>query len=304
MLYLQLHQGDLSHPVRMLEEYFREGGVSILQAAFAHSYFIHPDQVRDNTPYFPERARFSRKHYPGGRKGEKTIWQGDGREITLDDNQHAQLAWERYTGRGLVRGAGYSIRHIWGLPWDPEFFTAGWNLCYMPFWAGVLTENQHPHQELETAIRQASWDLYFRNNPVCQPPLPVENPGMDLGAMLGGQPILILQGESQPANLPLPDALQEQIRTVPSKTIRVRKRNCKLVAPVNNIPDRIRAIKSQTHQSWSNLLKAVRSLQGLDHEPFGTPNVENSAKSCVRKIHRETGLALSEIEAFLGSTGR
>ena len=68
MLYLQLHHGDLSHPVRVLEEYFRKGGVSILQAAFAHSYFIHPDQVRDNTPYFPERARFSRKTILGAER--------------------------------------------------------------------------------------------------------------------------------------------------------------------------------------------------------------------------------------------
>ena len=34
----------------------------------------------------------------------------------------------------------------------------------MPFWAGMLTEEQHPHPELERAIRQASWDLYFRDN--------------------------------------------------------------------------------------------------------------------------------------------
>ena len=79
MLYLQLHHGDLSHPVRMLEEYFRKGGVSILQAAFAHSYFIHPDQVRNNTPYFPERARFSRKHYPGVGKGQRRSGRGRAR---------------------------------------------------------------------------------------------------------------------------------------------------------------------------------------------------------------------------------
>ena len=299
MLYLQLHHGGLSHPVRMLEEYFRQGGVSILQAAFAHSYFIHPDQVRNNTPYFPARARFSRKHYPGVSKGQKAVWQGDGRDVTVDDNQHAQLAWERYTGRGLVRGTGYSIRHIWGLPWDPEFFTAGWNLCYMPFWAGMLTESQHPHQELETAIRQASWDLYFRNNRVCPPPPPVEDPGMDLSVLLGGQPILILERESLPDNLPPSDASQEKNLTIPSRTIRSGRRSSPSVALGDSIPDRIRAIRSQTHQSWSNLWKAVRSLQGLDHEPFGTPNVESSAKSCVRRIQREIGLTLSEIEAFL-----
>ena len=192
MLYLQLHQGDLFHPVGVLEEYFRQAGTSIIRAAFSHSYFVHPDNVRERTPYFADRARFSRTHYPGVTKGQKTVWLGDGREITVDDNQHAQLAWERYTGRGLLRGTGYSIRHIWGRPWDPEYFTAGWNLCYMPFWAGMLTERQHPHEELELAIRQASWDLYFRTNPVCPPPEEVDDPGLDLGSLLGGQPILIL----------------------------------------------------------------------------------------------------------------
>ena len=50
MLYLQIHQGDLSHPVGMLEEYLRKAGTSIIRAAFAHSYFIHPDDVSPNPP--------------------------------------------------------------------------------------------------------------------------------------------------------------------------------------------------------------------------------------------------------------
>ena len=190
MLYLRIHNGDLVSPVRSLEDYFREGGVSIIQAAFAHSYFVHPDAVRAKTPYFPERARRSREHYSGFEKGRQAIGPGDGREVWLDDNQHAQMAWERYTGHGLVRGTGYSVRHIWGNTWNPDLFTAVWNLCYMPFWAGMLTETQHP--ELERAIRQASWGLNFRNNPVCQPPDFVKNPSMDLSSLLAGQPLLIL----------------------------------------------------------------------------------------------------------------
>ena len=57
-----------------------------------------------------------------------------------------------------------------GHPWNPDAFTAGWNLCYMPFWAGMLTEDQHPLPELQLAIKQASWDLYFQDNQVCEPP--------------------------------------------------------------------------------------------------------------------------------------
>ncbi len=40
------------------------------------------------------------------------------------------MAWAWYT-RPLVRGVGYSIGHIWGHPYDPFAFTAGWNLAYM-----------------------------------------------------------------------------------------------------------------------------------------------------------------------------
>ena len=285
MLFLQLHHGELPHPVRVLEDYFRQGGGSLIQAAFAHSYFVHPESVRAKTPYFPERARRSREHYPGLEKGRKPIWHGDGREVWLDDNQHAQMAWERYTGRGLARGTGYSVRHIWGHPWNPDLFTAGWNLCYMPFWAGMLTERQHPHPELERAIRQASWDLYFRNNPVCQPPDFIADPGLDLSSLLAGQPLLILQ------------------KTILADEKRTGTAVFNSSDPSRGKAERVREIRSQSHQSWSNIRKAVRALQGLGHEPFGTPNVENSAKACVRKIHSETGLAFAQIETLLDEQG-
>ena len=285
MLYQKLHHGNLDHPVQVLEDYFRQGGASIIQAAFAHSYFVHPEAVRAKTPYFPDRARRSREHYPGLEKGNKTTWPKDGREVWLDDNQHAQMAWERYTGHGLARGTGYSVRHIWGHPWNPDFFTAGWNLCYMPFWAGMLTERQHPHPELERAIRQASWDLYFRNSPVCQPLDFVEDPGLDLSSLLGGQPLLILE------------------RTTPAATMRAGAAVPESPGAAGSNIDRVREIRSRSHQSWSNIRKAARGLQGLEHEPFGTPNVENSAKSCVRKIHSETGLTFAQIENLLDEQG-
>ena len=274
-----------------MEEYFLRAGVTIIQAAFGHSYFIHPDSVRSKTPYFPERARYSRQNYPGATKGQKVVWARDGREVVIDDNQHAQLAWERYSGHGLARGTGYSVRHIWGHPWDPDAFTAGWNLCYMPFWAGMLTEGHHPHEGLELAVRQASWDLYFRNNRVCEPPDFVEDPGLDLPALLGGQPVLILHEGAR--------AGTQRPRT----SVHTGPKGANPVTPRGTIPERVRAIRSQTHQSWSNIFKAARSLQGLYHEPFGTLNVENFAKSCVRRIHRETGLSFAEIEALLNEQG-
>lgn len=278
-------QGELPNPVSVLEGYFRKGDVSIIQAAFAHSYFVHPDAVRDKTPYFPDRARYSRIHYPDKSSGEWATWDGDGRKVRLDGNARAQMAWARYTRRELARGTGYGVRHIWGNPWDPNCYTAGWNLCYMPFWAGMLTEDQHPHPKLQQAICQASWDIYFRDNQVCQPPDFVKDPGLDLSSLLAGQPILILDK--------LDSAITEQSGIVDPDTS----------TAAGNVVDRVKAIRSQTNQSWSNIRKATRALQDLEHEPFGTANVESSAKSCVRKIHSETGLSFAQIEALLDEQG-
>ena len=65
------HSEDLVPAIQSLEDYFREGETSIMQAAFKHTYFVHPDAVRDRTPYFPDRARRSREHYPGIDKGKR-----------------------------------------------------------------------------------------------------------------------------------------------------------------------------------------------------------------------------------------
>lgn len=189
----RVHSEDLMPAIESLEGYFRDGGTSIVQAAFQHTYFVHPDAVLNNTPLFPNRARRSREYYPRIDKGQATTWKvGDGREIILDDNSRAQMAWERYTGSKLARRSGYGVRHIWGNTHNPDAFTAGWNLCYMPFWAGMLTEDQHPHSELQAAIRQASWNLYFSSNPVCEIPDFVKSPGIDLLVLLDGSPLKVM----------------------------------------------------------------------------------------------------------------
>lgn len=271
----RIHDGKLESPVETLERHFRNGGTTILRATFEHSYFVHPDRVRQNTPLYPDRARLSRKHYPGLDRGTRAMWQGQ--EVKLGDNAKAQQAWARYTGRRIERGSGYGVRHVWGHPWDPDAFTAGWNLCYMPFWAGMLTERQHPHPELEKAVRQAAWNLYFGDHPVCDPPDFVTDPGIDLDAMLDGQPILLLVGVSAPTG----------------------RQSLSAGAPGDEIDARIREIRKSTNQSWSNLRKAVLSLQGKPHEPFGTHNVEATARSVVRRIGRETGLDVVALELRL-----
>lgn len=280
---------DLVSPIQSLECYFRDGGTSIIRAAFAHSYFVHPDRVRERTPYYPDRARKSQEHYPGLGKGKSTTWPGDGRQVRLDENQRAQMAWEKYTGSNLVRRSAYGVRHIWGEPWNPDAFTAGWNLCYMPYWAGMLTEEQHQHHQLKKAIQQASWELYFGADPVCAPLDFVEDPGLDLEAIMEGQPLRVL--------------------VHPHSTVKVRPSvQATIVAEGvdgldgEQIIETVKQIRKDARQSWSNMNKAVRSLQGKEHDPFGTSNVGSSAKSCVRKILGETGLTLAELESLLRQT--
>ena len=278
MVETRVHEGELVPPGQSLESYFRDGGATVVQAAFEHSYFAHPDRIRGNTPLYPDRARRSREHYPKLDKGARAEWHGRG--VKLDDNSKAQQAWKRYSGRPIQRGSGYGVRHVWGHPWDPEAFTAGWNLCYMPFWAGMLTERQHPHPELGRAVRQAAWDLYFRQNPVCDPPDFVTNPGLDLDVILRGQPVLILAGNA-------PTAVRSVLQAG---------------APGEDVDLRLNELRNLTRQSSSNLLKAVLSLQGKPHEPFSTGNVQATAESTVRRMQRETGRR-TEPASSLGPRG-
>ena len=272
MVNIQVHDSALVSPVNSLENYLKRGGTTIIQAAFEHSYFVHPERVRQNTPLYPNRARLSREHYPKRDRGESATWKG--REVKLSDNSMAQRAWVRYSRRPIERGSGYGVRHVWGHPWDPDAFTAGWNLCYMPFWAGMLTERQHPHPELEIAIRQAAWNLFFRDDPVCTPPHFVTEPGIDLDTLLGGQPILILAGGTTRARRPAQSSDRFS----------------------DDVNAHILHVRKVSRQSWSNLMKAVLLLQGKPHEPFGTRNVQATAKSVLRRIQRETGLDLVELE--------
>ena len=151
----------------------------------------------------------------------------------------------------------------------------------MPFWAGMLTEEQHLHEKLRDAVRQASWDLYFRDDPICNPPKYVKDPGVDLEAVLREHPLLIMERELD-ANAMSPKGFSFRKHDSTSGTYA-----------------RISAIKNERHQSWSNLYKGVLAIQEKAHEPFGTTNVRASALSDVRKILREVGLTPIEFQVLL-----
>ena len=72
-------------------------------------------------------------------------------------------------------------------------------------------------------------------------------------------------------------------------------------APRASLEDTLRMIRTERHQSWKNLCKAVRALLDEPHESFGTPNVAASSKSTVRRMRRETGLPLDRLKDMLDS---
>ena len=274
---VQLFAGPLPDPVETLEAIFAAGGLSLIVAVFQNTFFLHPSVVRKRTPYFPNFARYSRTYYGAAKKGDSATWQGI--TVRIDDNSRAQSAWEKYSGRGLSRGVGYAIRHIWGNAWDPCAYTAGWNLAYMPNWAGMLTEEQHPHPLVQQAIRQASWDLFFARDPVYEPrPDFVSDPGVNLTELLDDQPLLVL---------------------APGATAQIRASDGASPPTPQAQHALVRALRARTSQSWSNLLKAVASLQGRAHEPFGTPKVEASSKSVVRRMCREASVNIDELERII-----
>ena len=110
------------------------------------------------------------------------------------------MAWRRYSGHELMRQFGYGVRHIWGNTHNPNAFTAGWNLCYMPFWAGYADRGTAPPpRNCSMQSVKHLGDLFFADTPVCTPPDFVSNPGLDLDTLLDGNPLLILSRESHSA---------------------------------------------------------------------------------------------------------
>lgn len=266
------YRDPLPSPIVVLADLLARAGLSLVEATLRYSFFIDPEAVRARCPYFPDRARMSRQHYPSGDRGDRALWSG--KEVILGDNGRAQMAWARYTGRPIERGSGYGVRHIWGNPWDPQAFTAGWNLCYMPYWLGMLTEDQHPHPDVARVIQQVSFDLYFRERPVCERPEYVSDPGVDLAALLAANPVRLLG----PATATKPRRLTTSSGIEPSTAMQ-----------------KVIEIRKQRNQSWSNLRKAARAMLELPHDPFGTRNVEATAKSVVRTMMRESRLTVSEL---------
>ncbi|MBC7926401.1 MAG: hypothetical protein H7039_12155 [Bryobacteraceae bacterium] len=166
------------------------GETELLRAAISASFFLSPEKVKAECRY-PNHARSSRALYPGKGFGETV--EVDGVSLILDSNHKAQATWREASGF-FFRASGYGVRHIWGYASDAKAYTATWNLCYMPFWAGMMTEDQHPFELLAKVVRQVSFDLYFREGPITnlQRPAFIQDPGLKLSDALPADTVINL----------------------------------------------------------------------------------------------------------------
>ena len=90
------------------------------------------------------------------------------RNVHVCDNTKARTAFASFSGLLMSgnkegRTRGYHVAHVWERVYDPECFTAGWNLCLMPGFLKLFTERQDRIPLLHQVIQQAAFDLYFKN---------------------------------------------------------------------------------------------------------------------------------------------
>ena len=81
------------------------------------------------------------------------------------DNTKARLAFGRYCGLkmgGVNRNLaiGWNVAHIWGRVYDPNFFTAGWNICLLPDFLRNFVEGQSQNSILSLLLQVAGWKVY------------------------------------------------------------------------------------------------------------------------------------------------
>ena len=63
-------------------------------------------------------------------------------------------------------------------------------------------------------------------------------------------------------------------------------------------------IKQASKRSYKNLRDAARHLQHKEHEPFGTTHVRTTSVYYARRIAREAGMTLAQIEQWAAARMR
>lgn len=164
----------------------RAGFASIPAAVAAHTVFLSPETVAQTggSALFPViRVR-------GGRRG--TVGAApDGRPVMFDDNTVPTDAFLWSAGRS--NGPDVQFNHVWSRPYDPEIYTALWNVCATPAFLAKTTDGSN-HPDVQAALRyHAFWA--FRCAPAGEP-VPIEPPGYgDLVWAPFPPPIVDLEGE-------------------------------------------------------------------------------------------------------------
>jgi hypothetical protein len=199
---MKAKRGTLTPASDILMELFHGGEMELATYLLRHTYFISPERIRarceakGSAAWFPNCVRASREHHKGKQRKEQSVW--DGRSVRVCDNTKARLAFAFFTGlimagnrEGRIRG--YHVAHIWERVYDPECFTAGWNLCLIPGFLKLFTEQQDRIPLLHQVIQQVAFDLYFKDSAIglVTPPF-VTDPGIDLGAKFPGTTLNLL----------------------------------------------------------------------------------------------------------------
>jgi len=191
--YMKAKRRNLTPAKDILLELFDGSEEALAAFLLSHTYFLSPDRIRQrieksgSAAWFPDCVRASRLHHKGKHKKDSSEWQG--RAVNVCDNTKARLAFASFSGlvmagdkEGRIRG--YHVAHIWERVYDPDCFTAGWNLCLMPGFLKLFTEQQDRIPLLHQVIQQAAFELYCKDSALGLriPPF-VTDPELDLNAL-------------------------------------------------------------------------------------------------------------------------
>jgi hypothetical protein len=176
----------------ILLELFQNDEEKLAGFLLRHTHFLPPERIRQryektgSAGWYPLCVRESEEHHKGKKKKAQSVWEG--RNVKVCNNTTARRAFAAFSrlvmaGDKEGRIRGYHVAHIWERVYDPECFTAGWNLCLMPGFLKLFTEQQDRIPLLHQVIQQAAFDLYFKDNALGFPtPTFVTDPGMDLSS--------------------------------------------------------------------------------------------------------------------------
>lgn len=162
----------VASPLRIFEWATGKSDAEVAHIILNASLFIHPNAVREKPVQFPDCVRESNEYHPLKAKGAESVWLAQ--PVKVWDNTKARIAFGRYIGRAMNAAnrevsVGWEVAHIWGRVFDPEYFTAGWNMVLIPGFLRVLTEEQAGLPLFNQCLQNLAWRIFFEEGPVAAP---------------------------------------------------------------------------------------------------------------------------------------